>query len=236
MRQAIRQAVDDQTIVDKVLLGYGQPADSPVQPSATTGNWDPSSSEALPFDIAAANQKLDAAGYKMGPDGVRIDPKTGKPLEFRYFTRNSDQNTIETAPYVKAWLAQIGIKVDVSAMSSAKLGTVIQEGNYDLFDWGWYPNPDPNYILGIFTCGERPMPTIYDNSDSYYCNKESDTLYKESNRPSSTPRSAPPSSIRCRRSSTAISRTSRSTTTPRSRPIDPIASPGSPPSRPTAGA
>jgi len=177
VRRAIRQAVDSQAIVEKVLLGYGSPGVSPVQSTATTGEWTPSASEALPFDLAEANQELDAAGYAMGPDGVRIDPFDGKPLEFRYFTRNADQNTIDTAPFVKDWLAQIGIKLDVSSVSNAKLESDIEAGTYDLFDWYWYPNPDPDYILGIFTCDQRPpRPGVYRSGDSYYCNPRYDEL------------------------------------------------------------
>ena len=179
VRQAMREAIDDQTIVDKVLLGYGTPADSPVQPTATTGNWDPPPDQALPFDIAAANAKLDAAGYRRGPDGIRIDPVDGEPLEFRYYVRNQDQNTIDTAPFIKDWLGQIGIKIDVSSMSNSKLESEIEAGTYDLFNWDWFPNPDPNYILGIFTCAQRPPRAgVYENSDSYYCNPEYDRLFR----------------------------------------------------------
>jgi peptide/nickel transport system substrate-binding protein len=180
VRRAIRQAVNNQTIVDRVLLGYGSSADSPVQPDATTGDWNPSPDQELPFDIAAANTSLDAAGYSMGPDGVRIDPFDGQPLEYEYYTRNSDQNTIETAPFVKDWLSQIGIKLNVHSVSNAKLTSIQEDGTYDIYDWGWYPNPDPQYILGIFTCAQRPpAPGIYKNSDSYYCNPQYDKLFKE---------------------------------------------------------
>jgi peptide/nickel transport system substrate-binding protein len=180
VRQAIRMAVDNQTIVDKVLLGYGTAAISPVQPTSTTGNWEPPADQTWTFDIAGANAKLDAAGYKMGPDGVRIDPFNNKPLEFRYYTRNSDQNTIETAPFVKDWLAQIGIKIDVLSVASNKLTNIILAGEYDLFDWGWYVNPDPNSILNVLVCNQRPPDAdTYRNSDSYYCNPEYDKLYKE---------------------------------------------------------
>ncbi len=183
VRRAIRQAVDDQQIVDRVLLGYGTPGDSPVQPTATTGDWNPSPAQALPFNIAAANASLDEAGYTMGPGGVRIDPANGKPLEFRYYTRNADQNTIETAPFIKDWLSEIGIKIDVSAVSNGKLETLVEAGTYDLFDWYWYPNPDPNYILDIFTCDQRPPgPGEYANSDSYYCNPRYDALFDKQSR------------------------------------------------------
>ena len=40
-RRAIAMAIDKQTLVDKVLLGYGTVANSPVQPTATTGDWSP---------------------------------------------------------------------------------------------------------------------------------------------------------------------------------------------------
>jgi peptide/nickel transport system substrate-binding protein len=186
VRRAIRQAVDSQAIVDRVLLGYGTPGDSPVQPTATTGDWNPTPDEGLPFDIDAANGSLDAAGYTMGPDGVRIDPANGEPLEFRYYTRNADQNTIETAPFVKDWLSRIGIKLDVSAISNAKLETLVETGTYDLFDGYWYPNPYPNYILDIFTCDQRPpAPGVYKNSDSHYCNPAYDALVEEARRETS---------------------------------------------------
>ena len=121
---------------------------------------------------------LDDAGYTMGPDGVRIDPKSGKPLEFRFFSRTSDQNSIDIVPYVSGWMQQIGIKLDPQTLNSNKLGNVILAGDYDLFEWGWYPNPDPNYILNIFTCAQRPPDAnTYRNSDSYYCNPDYDKLY-----------------------------------------------------------
>ncbi len=178
LRQAMRRAVDNQTLVDKVLLGYGTPGISPVQPGATTGAWQPGPNDPdLSFNIDAANKMLDDAGYAMGPDGIRIDPKSGKPLEFRFFSRASDQNSIDIVPYVSGWMQQIGIKLDPQTLNSNKLGNVILAGDYDLFEWGWYPNPDPNYILNIFTCAQRPPDAnTYRNSDMYYCNPEYDKL------------------------------------------------------------
>jgi peptide/nickel transport system substrate-binding protein len=181
LRQAIRRAVDNQTLVDKVLLGYGTAGISPVQPGATTGPWEPGPDDPdLSFNIDAANQMLDDAGYEMGPDGVRVDPGSGKPLVFRFFSRASDQPSIDIVPYVSDWLEQIGIKLEPQTLNSNKLGNVILAGDYDLFEWGWYPNPDPNYILDIFTCAQRPPDAnTYRNSDSYYCNPDYDTLNKQ---------------------------------------------------------
>ena len=181
LRQAMRRAVDNQTLVDKVLLGYGTAGISPVQPGATTGAWEPGPDDPdLSFNIEAANQMLDDAGYEMGPDGVRVDPGSGKPLVFRFYSRASDQPSIDIVPYVSDWLEQIGIKLEPQTLNSNKLGNVILAGDYDLFEWGWYPNPDPNYILDIFTCAQRPPDAnTYRNSDSYYCNPDYDEMNKQ---------------------------------------------------------
>ncbi len=156
-------------------------ADSPVQPGATTGNWDPPPDQALNFDLDKAKADLTAAGYTdTDGDGVVNDPKTGENVVLRYYTRTSDQNTIKTAPFVKSWLEQIGVGVKVFAVSSGKLTSIIESGDYELFHWGWFPNPDPNYILGIFTCEQRaPKPGVYGNNDSFFCDPAYDKLYQQ---------------------------------------------------------
>ena len=179
VRRAIRMAIDSQALVDKVLLGYGTPGTTIVPPTSIPGaKWNPSGADLLAFDIPAANALLDQNGYKdTDNDGVRNDPKTGDNLEFRYFARTSDDNTVKTAPFVKDWLSQIGIKLDVQTVTSGKLGTIINQGNYDMYDWGWLPNPDPDGVLSYMTCDQRPPDgKAYGNNDSYYCNPEYDKL------------------------------------------------------------
>ena len=85
LRQAMRRAVDNKTLVDKVLLGYGTPGISPVQPSATTGAWEPGPDDPdLSFNIAAANQMLDDAGLHDGvgrrPGGPEVRQAAGVPV------------------------------------------------------------------------------------------------------------------------------------------------------------
>jgi peptide/nickel transport system substrate-binding protein len=180
VRRAIRMAIDSQTLVDKVLLGYGLPGTSIIPPVSVAGaRWEPTGDEVIPFDIAGANKLLDDAGYKdTDGDGVREMPNGGRPLEFRYYVQTGDQNTIKVAPFVKSWLADVGIKADVTAMSSGRLGDEINAGTYDLFHWGWIPDPDPDSALSWFQCSERPPDgSSYGNNDSYYCNPEYDKLY-----------------------------------------------------------
>jgi peptide/nickel transport system substrate-binding protein len=188
VRQAIRRAVDNKVLVDKVLLGYGTPGISPVQPDATTGAWTPGPNDPdLSFNLTAANQMLDSAGYKLqdpssppSESNLRVDPVNNKTLDFRFYSRSSDQPSQDIVPYISDWLNQIGIKIEPQTITSGKLGNIILDGNYDLFEWGWYPNPDPNYILDVFSCAQRPPGDgTYLNSDSYYCNPDYDKLNDE---------------------------------------------------------
>ncbi len=57
------------------------------------------------------------------------------------------------------------------------------QGRFDLFEWGWVVEPDPDYQLSTFTCGQRSSKedgTIYAGlSDSFFCSPEYDALYAQ---------------------------------------------------------
>lgn len=182
VRRAIRMAIDSQTLVDKVLLGYGLPGNTIIPPVSVAGaRWNPTGSDLISWDIPGANKLLEDAGYKdCNGDGVREMPGCGQSLEFRYFVRTNEQSSVDAAPFVSNWLKQIGIKTDVQAMTSGRLGDIINAGTYDLFSWGWIPDPDPDSALSWFTCSERPPDgSTYGNNDSYYCNPEYDKLFEQ---------------------------------------------------------
>jgi peptide/nickel transport system substrate-binding protein len=65
-------------------------------------------------------------------------------------------------------------------VSEDALTEIIGEGNFDLFEWGWVVEPDPNYQLSTFTCANRSYKdggSVYANlSDSFYCDKQYDAL------------------------------------------------------------
>jgi peptide/nickel transport system substrate-binding protein len=186
VRRAIRMAINSQELSEKIQLGYAEPGTTIIPPVSVAGaRWEPTADDLIPWDIDGANQLLDDAGYvDTDGDGVRemppgsLDP--GRPLEFRYYTRTSDQPSIDASNFVSEWLSQIGIKTNVEALSSGKLGDLINAGTYDLFSWGWIPDPDPDSALSWFTCDQRPPDgSAYGNNDSYYCNPKYDELYAQ---------------------------------------------------------
>jgi peptide/nickel transport system substrate-binding protein len=181
VRQAINYAIDRKTLVDKVYGGYASAGSTIIPPLYANLHLDPASG--YPFDIAKANQLLDQAGYTKGSDGIRRMPGNGKELTFRLYGRSSSETSSRTVPYVAGWLQQIGIKASVKLVSEDNLTDILGKGTYDLFEWGWVVEPDPDYQLSTFTCASRSYKdsgSIYANlSDSFYCNKDYDALYEK---------------------------------------------------------
>jgi peptide/nickel transport system substrate-binding protein len=100
---------------------------------------------------------LDEAGYAVGDDGVRIDPETGDRLVIRMPTANDTQGSEAAGKLIAAFLAQIGIEVDVQPVSAGKIYDMQQSGDFDAYIWYWSGDPDPNYQLSVFTsnaCGD----------------------------------------------------------------------------------
>lgn len=178
VRQAIAHAIDKQTLVDRVQLGHATVGSTIVPPAIDFYHYEPAEDETFGFDPDLANQMLDDAGYlDTDGDGVREMPGGGEPLFFRHYVRSEKNSTVKSAEFIKEWLAAIGIEVNVKPLTDTKLTDVIYAGDYDMFHWGWYPDPDPDFILSVLTCAQRPPEGIW--SDSYYCNDEYEQMYED---------------------------------------------------------
>jgi peptide/nickel transport system substrate-binding protein len=64
-----------------------------------------------------------------------------------------------------------------------RLTEIIGQGEFDMFEWGWVVEPDPDYQLSTFTCGSRSYKSggevTANLSDSFYCNPAYDKLYEQ---------------------------------------------------------
>ncbi|MFM7146205.1 MAG: ABC transporter substrate-binding protein [Actinomycetales bacterium] len=178
LRQALNWAVDRQTLVDKVLGGQGQPGSTVIPPLYTQWHLDPSNP--YTYDPATAARLLDAAGYRLGPDGVRADAK-GNRLSFVLTYRTDEPASQKSSEFVQAYFKDVGVELTLKSVSEDALYEVVGQGNFDMFEWGWGVEPDPNYMLSTFTCGARSYEdggTVYANlSDSFFCDPEYDRLF-----------------------------------------------------------
>ncbi|NIH80370.1 peptide/nickel transport system substrate-binding protein [Amycolatopsis viridis] len=176
VRQAIARALDPQTLVDKVLGGYGQPGGGIVPASFPAYHWDPPASARYAFDPAAANAQLDQAGYPRGNDGIRVGPD-GKPIELRLLGRASEDFAQRASDYVVSWLGAVGIRVTKQLVSDNEVDQRTNEGNYDLAFSGWGTSPDPDYILSKQTCAALPTVPGSSSSTAFFCDADFDRLY-----------------------------------------------------------
>jgi len=132
------------------------------------------------YDPAKANQILTAAGYKMGPGGVRTDPKTHKQLVLRLGIHSDESADAAMAPYLVEWLKAIGIKAVVQSMSFNVLNAELPKGTWDILSDSWSTGPDPTYLLSIQTCGDLPPnTTTHGNTDAFFCNPSYDKLFSQ---------------------------------------------------------
>ncbi|HEV2930874.1 MAG TPA: ABC transporter substrate-binding protein, partial [Propionibacteriaceae bacterium] len=71
----------------------------------------------------------------------------------------------------------------VKVVEENRLTEIIGQGEFDMFEWGWVVEPDPDYQLSTFTCGSRSYKSggdvLANLSDSFYCNPEYDKLYEQ---------------------------------------------------------
>jgi len=100
VRRALAYATNRQEIIDKIIHGSGEAAETDQSP---TLSWAYTKDIAhYPFDPAKARALLDADGWKVGPDGIRV--KNGQKLEFNYST----QTGARTARRFKRWFSVNG--------------------------------------------------------------------------------------------------------------------------------
>lgn len=176
VRTAVDQAIDRQALVRRVLGGYGQGGDGYLPP--IFGDYHFSPARQRPFDPAAANRALDQAGYRRGPDGIRRTPR-GQPLHFRFLLHGDEADDAMVGEFVRRWLADIGIDVELQSLSDNLLNERTTAGDFDMAIGGWSVTPDPDYVLRLQTCAARPTPQGDGTPDTFLCDPRYDALYRD---------------------------------------------------------
>lgn len=179
VRQAIRLAIDTDALIKNVMEEQATPATSFIPASYEKWMLPEDDPVLVDFDPEAAKKKLDEAGWTLGSDGVRS--KDGKKLSLRLQIDGSSSTEQALSEYIKPWLGDVGIDVKVVSTDGDTLSTEANAANYDMYFSGWSMGPDPDYQLGINTCGQ--LPTQPDGSGGTsqdgYCNPEFDKLYEQ---------------------------------------------------------
>lgn len=178
VRRALAMALDRKLIIDKIYNGiYTVPAtywDKTI--------YDNPDLKPYAFDPEQAKALLDAAGWKVGSDGIR--EKDGKKLELRFVYISGDETTDTMIVTFQQMLADVGVKLDITPNTQEVLWATYGEngplahGSYDLTEWSdgmlYYPSPSTSYFL----CSERPT-TDYPAGYNWFgiCDSSLDALF-----------------------------------------------------------
>ena len=114
VRRALNHLVDKQTIIAKVLFGVGRVADSPIGSAYRAHR----SVKVYQYDPGLARQLLEEAGWRPGPDGVRI--KDGQRLAARLWVPvGRFPGGAEMAQVVASAFRGVGVDVRVQELEFA---------------------------------------------------------------------------------------------------------------------
>jgi peptide/nickel transport system substrate-binding protein len=141
-------AIDNNALVQTVLLGHGQPGrDGWVHPQSP---WsDPNGGHE--FNVAKANQSLDAAGYTRGEDGIRRTPD-GKRLELTLSAGSTEPQHARAAQLVAQQVAAVGVRMNVETVDPATLRQRRVSGAADAFitNIESHAHADPDALFFFF--------------------------------------------------------------------------------------
>ena len=151
VRKAIVYALDKSKISQLGEGGEQQPANQSGVITPTFDAWSDSSIAEPNYDPSKAKQILNAAGYKMGSDGIYRSP-SGQKLSFTIKTISGYSDWDASLQIITQDLKAVGIAVTVQDENSTPYTADIQHGNFQLAYAGSggpaaSPGPSPYYEL-----------------------------------------------------------------------------------------
>jgi glutathione transport system substrate-binding protein len=133
VRKAIFEGIDRKQITEFHFQGLGYSADPagslnllPFQ----TGYQD-DFGKVITFDPEQAKKDLDAAGWTVGPDGIR--GKNGQPLEFSYVNTGDDAVGKAVSGGTAAMMKNIGVKMNIRQVPSSDFSKIVTGKQFDMF-------------------------------------------------------------------------------------------------------
>jgi peptide/nickel transport system substrate-binding protein len=171
VRQAIASAIDKNAIIRNDTYGTADPATEDL--SHYYWAYDGQVPQ-IPLDRARSAQLLDAAGWKMGPAGIRM--KDGQPLSFVLEFERGQPTFRVVGVQVQSDLRAVGIDVQIKQIDPTMLyatvaaGGILMAGKFDLVLYPWIAGADPDDSQQ-WTCRYVPPNG---NNITHFCNPAMD--------------------------------------------------------------
>jgi len=183
VRKALSLAIDRATLNK---IGYGFMGRATCDWIPAPENFAAHATSCLKQDTDGAKKLLDEAGWKPGPDGIRV--KDGKRLKL-VFQSSTNAVRQQFQAIIKQWWHEIGVDAELKNIN-ASVFFGGDPGSPDTFqkfyaDVEMYANnfngTDPAPYVAQYTCDKAPRPATQWQGQNIvrYCNKDYDKLVLE---------------------------------------------------------
>jgi peptide/nickel transport system substrate-binding protein len=180
IRQGLAWAIDRGKLVQASLLGYGAPGNTQLSRNYGRFTLDLSDDPVLgyKYDPQHARQILEAAGWKVGPGGIRRKDGVRASFQLAYAGGTTEKRAVTL---IRAWARDVGIDIDVRVYDTDKL--IALEFNTDNdkltpdFDtelWSIGGDPTPEFLLSLFTKAQLGVW-----NDSGWVNETYERLFRQ---------------------------------------------------------
>jgi peptide/nickel transport system substrate-binding protein len=171
VRKALWYAIDVDEMIRDITHGVNVPGHTD-QPEFSWA-YNPNATH-YPYDPAKAKALLEAAGWKPGPDGIRI--KDGRRLTLTIAGVSGSANGNAVDVFVQRAWHDVGIEANVKLYTSSLFfssygaGGIVQTGKFDVGFFAWLNGVDPDDST-LFMCGQIPP---HGQNVYRFCNKDLD--------------------------------------------------------------
>ncbi|MDP9018097.1 MAG: peptide ABC transporter substrate-binding protein, partial [Candidatus Eremiobacteraeota bacterium] len=171
VRAALSYGVDKKKIMDETQFGAATVATESIpsyswayNPNVIRYDYNPEKSKQL----------LEQAGWKMGPNGIRV--KNGQPLSLQFIVAQGSSAAQTIATLAQAQLKPLGVETVMKTYSytmlyaTVAMGGILNGGKYDIAIYAWVYGGDPD-DSSSFLCDYIPPAG---NNIFHLCNKDFD--------------------------------------------------------------
>ncbi len=157
VRAALFHAIDREAIAEQLMEGTVRVAHTPINPTSPYHNPEVARYD---YDPERAAAMLDEAGWRPGPDGIRVSE--GRRFSFTLLNRAGTADRIAIAQVIQAQLKAIGVEVDFRTLESAAWTQAWRSFDWEAVVSAWFLPADPSFT-GLYQCdGPNNMTGLCD--------------------------------------------------------------------------
>jgi peptide/nickel transport system substrate-binding protein len=171
VRRAFAYALDKNSIVKAATSGHGTPMWGDIVPASAY--YDDSAVVKYAQDVAKAKSLMDAAGWTVGSDGIRV--KNGQRFSAKFYVRSDKPQRVQAVQIMSEQLrTNLGMDLQPTPTDFKIFYKPIQAGNFDLAFAGWGLGLDPDDYSIFSSTQIRPEKTNSGSNWTGFVNSDLD--------------------------------------------------------------